>query len=102
GSHLIRLKDARLGENGLLTFERRDALFVRRGRTAEAVLFRADGPRPRVTATVRADDAVYWVTVGSGLQGNFEIGMRHGVWGVLERYGQRLEQVEPGDKIVFY
>jgi hypothetical protein len=102
GSHLIRLKGARLGESGLLTFERRDALFVRQGRTAEAVLFRADGLRPRVTAAVRPDDAVYWVTVGKGLQGNFEIGMRNGVWGVVDQYWRKLEQIEPGDKVVFY
>jgi len=105
GSHVLRLKRATLSD-GLLTFERRDALFVRRGRTDEAVLFR-DGSKfdaiiKAVSTVVTPDDEVYWVTVGASLQENFEIGMRNGVWGVPERYGDRLNDVEPRDKIIFY
>lgn len=105
GSHIIRLRRAEL-QNELLTFERRDALFIRRGRTAEAVLFRELANAGRLialpNAIVQPDDDVYWVTVGAGRQGNFEIGMRNGVWGVQAEYRSKLEDVAAGDKIVFY
>lgn len=78
GSHLIRLKQAELEPSGLLQFERRDAVLIRRGRTAEAVLFRrlAGGQRmiTVVETLVRPTDAVYWVTVGAGRQGNLRSG----------------------------
>lgn len=106
GSHLIRLKGAELSGEGLLTFERRDALLIRRGRTAEAVLFRellsAGGLVGPVSTAIHPDDDIYWVTVGTGRQGNFEIGMQHGVWGVPEEYGEKLRGVEEGDKLIFY
>jgi hypothetical protein len=106
GSHLIRLNDAELSSSGLLHFERRDALLIRRGRTAEAVLFRAIlGGRQIITyveALVRPTDNVYWVTVGAGRQGNFEIGMRNGLWGVPEEHGDRIRDVRSGDKLIFY
>jgi hypothetical protein len=51
---------------------------------------------------VRPTDTVYWVTVGSGRQQNFEIGMREGLWGVPEEYGARLRDVTSGDKLIFY
>jgi hypothetical protein len=105
GSHLIRLKEAEFRQ-GLLTFERRDALFIRRGRTPEAVLFRdlarAGAVITDITAIILPDDDVYWVTVGAGRQGNFEIGIRNGVWGVPAEYGDKLREVDSGDKIVFY
>ena len=106
GSHLIRLKRATIDPAGLLQFERTDAVLIRRGRTAEAVLFRkrAGGERSItvVDTLVRPRDAVYWVTVGKGRQENFEIGMRNGLWGVPEEWGERLKGVGPGDKLVFY
>jgi hypothetical protein len=106
GSHLIRLKQAEFDPAGMLQFERRDAFLIRRGRTAEAVLFRqlAGGQRiiTVVDTLVRPTDAVYWVTVGAGRQDNFEIGMRNGLWGVPEEYGERLKDVGPGDKLVLY
>jgi hypothetical protein len=106
GSHVVRLQHAELSDNGLLTFERRDALFVRRGRTDEAILFRdfagSNAIITHIGAVVMPNDDVYWVTVGSGRQDNFEIGMRNGVWGVSAEYRNRLEEVEPRDKIIFY
>jgi hypothetical protein len=106
GSHLIRLRQAELTQAGLLTFERRDALLIRRGRIPEAVLFRellgANTTGVVVDAVVHPDDDVYWVTVGTGRQDNFEIGMQHGVWGVPREHGDRLRDIGPGDKIVFY
>ena len=97
GSHVLRLKRAELNDKGLLTFERRDALFVRRGRADEAILFRDfAGPNSIIThigSVVLPNDDVYGVTVGSGRQENFEIGMRNGVWGVPPEYGTRLEGV---------
>lgn len=106
GSHLIRLKQAEIDSSGLLRFERRDAVLIRRGRTAEAVLFRqlAGGQRliPLVETLVRPTDSVFWVTVGTGRQDNFEIGMRNGLWGVPEEYGDRLKGVRSNDKLVFY
>jgi hypothetical protein len=106
GSHLIRLRGAELSDAGLLTFERRDALLIRRGRTAEAVLFRellgGDTVVTHVSSVVRPDDDVYWVTVGAGRQGNFEIGMRNGIWGVPAEHGDRLKGVSSGDKVIFY
>jgi hypothetical protein len=106
GSHLIRLKLADLDAAGRLQFERRDAILIRRGRTAEAVLFRdlAGGHRiiTPVDTLVRPMDSVYWVTVGAGRQENFEIGMREGLWGVPEEYGERIRNVESGDKLIFY
>ena len=105
GSHVIRLRHAEL-KNELLTFDRRDALFIRRGRTPEAVLFRdlarAGAVIAKIDALVHPDDDVYWVTVGAGRQGNFEIGMRNGLWGVPPEYRGKLKEVEQGDKIVFY
>jgi hypothetical protein len=107
GSHLIRLKEAELDSVGRLQFERRDAILIRRGRTAEAVLFRdlTGGRRQIIThveTLVRPSDSVYWVTVGAGRQENFEIGMREGLWGVPEDYSDRLKNVQPGDKLIFY
>jgi hypothetical protein len=105
GSHLIRLKQAELEPSGLLQFERRDAVLIRRGRTAEAVLFRQLTGGRRISlieAVIKPTDTVYWVTVGTGRQGNFEIGMRNGLWGVPAEYAKRLEDVRQGDKLVFY
>jgi hypothetical protein len=106
GSHLLSLREAGVADTGLLTFERRDALFIRRGRTDEAVLFRGlETPGLIIgteTGVVLPDDEVFWVTVGTGRQENFEIGMRNGVWGVPEEYGDRLRGVKPRDKIIFY
>jgi hypothetical protein len=106
GSHLIRLKGAELDSKGLLQFERRDAILIRRGRTAEAVLFRdlVGGRRiiTQVEALVRPTDSVYWVTVGAGRQDNFEIGMREGLWGVPDEHRERIRDVKPGDKLIFY
>lgn len=106
GSHLIRLRSAELNSSGLLTFERRDAILIRRGRAAEAVLFRdlvgSSSVVVPVGTVVHPDDDVYWVTVGTGRQGNFEIGMRNGLWGVPSEHADRLEDVEPGDKVIFY
>jgi hypothetical protein len=103
GSHLIRVSEAEEAA-GLLTFERRDALLIRRGRTPEAVLFEWSGARIiTVTgAVVRPHDVVYWVTVGAGRQGNFEIGMQNGLWGVPREYADALKRVKPGHKVVFY
>lgn len=57
------------------------------------------GPSPGL---VTPDDNVYWVTVGKGRQDNFEIGIRNGVWGVPSEYADKLKNVAPGDKIIFY
>ena len=106
GSHLIGLREAELDPSGLLQFERRNALLIRRGRTAEAVLFRQlGGGRRKITVAetlVRPTDGVYWITVGTGRQDNFEIGMRNGLWGVPVEYGDRHTDVHPGDRLVFY
>jgi hypothetical protein len=105
GSHLIRLEQAEMDASGLLRFERRDAVLIRRGLTAEAVLFRQLTGGRQITlieAVIRPEDTVYWVTVGAGRQGNFEIGMRNGLWGVPSEYGNRIKEVRPGDKLIFY
>lgn len=105
GSHLLSLKEAE-ARQGMLTFERRDATFIRRGRTDEAVLFldiaSARGIVATTAALVTPDDDVYWVTVGADRQENFEIGMRNGVWGVPEEYSAALREVGAGDKLIFY
>jgi hypothetical protein len=105
GSHLLSLKEAKARE-GMLTFERRDAIFIRRGRTDEAVLFLDIAPLRGLiappNALVTPDDDVYWVTVGANRQENFEIGMRNGVWGVPEEYSNALHEIVPGDKLIFY
>lgn len=106
GSHLIKLRTAKLHETGRLEFERSDAILIRRGRIPEAVLFRelvGDSKIiTRVNTLVGPTDSVYWVTVGAERQANFAIGMREGLWGVPEEYGERIRHVRPGDKLIFY
>jgi hypothetical protein len=42
------------------------------------------------------------VTVGKGLQENYELAMNKGVWGVPSKYLNRIQSVKEGDFIVFY
>jgi len=44
----------------------------------------------------------YWVTVGKGLQENFELAMSENVWGVEGKYSDRINSVKEGDFILFY
>jgi hypothetical protein len=105
GSHLLSLMEAEAHE-GMLTFERRNALFIRRGRTDEAVLFLDIAAARGIVTTsaplVTPDDDVYWVTVGTNRQENFEIGIRNGVWGVPSEHASAIREVKPGDKLIFY
>ncbi len=41
-----------------------------------------------------------WICVTN--RANFEVVKREGVWGVADRYKNVIEQVEPGDTLLFY
>lgn len=45
---------------------------------------------------------VYWFTVGREIQENYFIGIENKVWGVKEKYRDKLMDVEKGDYILFY
>lgn len=45
---------------------------------------------------------VFWITVGSKVQENYETGVESGVWGVVADYQHRIEGVSEGDYILFY
>lgn len=45
---------------------------------------------------------VYWVTVGKGLENNFDLGIKAETWGVKECYKERLSELKEGDYVLFY
>ncbi len=42
----------------------------------------------------------YWLAIGPA--GNWEIGIRAGMWGVTPRYSKAWSQVTAGDMVFFY
>lgn len=47
-------------------------------------------------------ERIFWVTVGKGLQENYNLALEANVWGVQENYSGRLNAVKKGDFILFY
>jgi hypothetical protein len=103
GSHILLLKSPKIDVSGLLTFDRRSVTLYRIGVTDEAVLINGSGDALGTKPRLDLDyNRVFWVTVGSGLQENYALGLRAGVWGVQEPFGNRIKNIERGDLIMFY
>ena len=43
----------------------------------------------------------YLCSVSGNFPENYQIGLRAGVWGVEEKYANKIEHVCPGDRLVF-
>jgi hypothetical protein len=110
GARSVILLDSGVYEReGRIEFDPSSAVLLNLGSGPQTVVIAAVSDTERESERRKHSDPlaeehrrVFWVTVGSQLQGNYKIAIRHGVWGVPQNSKERLDPVNRGDLIIFY